>query len=264
MELELTLDSLDGLDESIQKLYQKGEDGKFRLQVKGIEDTNGLKSALEKERSAKRDAETAKKILEEKYKGVDLEKYQSIMDQFSNDEEAKLMAEGRMNEVLNKRTERMTKEYEKEKQTIIDERDSAIKRAAAYEAKVFENSIRQEATKSGIHSYAIDDAILRSKGIFKLGENGELQALDAEGNQIYGKDGKTGLSVAEWFLGQKEAAPHWFPAVQGSGGGGEGGKGGSGNNPWKDGSWNMTEQGRIFKENPDRARDLAAQAGHKI
>lgn len=245
MELELTLDSLEGLDESIQKLYQSGEDGKFRLQVKGIEDTNGLKSALEKERSAKRDAETAKRTLEDKYKNIDLEKYQSIMDKFSNDEDAKLIAEGKIDDVVAKRTERMASEYEKKMQAIIEERDSAVKRASVHESKVFENSIRQEATKSGIHSYAIDDAILRSKGIFKLGENGELQALDAEGNQIYGKDGKTGLSVAEWFLGQKEVAPHWFPSEGGAGVGG----GGKGSSSTKRSEMNATQVREFIQKN---------------
>lgn len=48
-ELELTLDKLDDVPESMRGLYAE-QDGKFRLKVKGVEDTSGLKSALEKER----------------------------------------------------------------------------------------------------------------------------------------------------------------------------------------------------------------------
>jgi len=33
-------------------------------------------------------------------------------------------------------------------------------------------------------------------------------------------------------------------------------------NPWKKDSFNLTEQGRIFKENPDLAKKLQAQAGY--
>ena len=47
--LKLTVDSLDGLDDSIKGLYVERE-GKFHLPVDGIEDTTGLKTALQKER----------------------------------------------------------------------------------------------------------------------------------------------------------------------------------------------------------------------
>ena len=56
MALKLTLDSLDGLDDGVKSLYAE-KDGKYRLDVEGIEDTSGLKSALEKERTARRELE---------------------------------------------------------------------------------------------------------------------------------------------------------------------------------------------------------------
>ena len=51
MSLELILENLDGIDESIKPLYQQSEDGKFRLQVNGIEDTAELKKALKEKDS---------------------------------------------------------------------------------------------------------------------------------------------------------------------------------------------------------------------
>lgn len=48
--LKLTVDSLDAVDEAIRPLYEE-RDGKFALKVEGIEPTDGLKSALQKERS---------------------------------------------------------------------------------------------------------------------------------------------------------------------------------------------------------------------
>ena len=61
MALKLFLDSLDGVDESVKALYTE-HDGKFKLAVDGLEDTSGLKSALEKERKARRDAEARAKL----------------------------------------------------------------------------------------------------------------------------------------------------------------------------------------------------------
>lgn len=57
--LKLTLDSLDAVDEPLRGLYEEA-DGKFKLRVEGVEDTSGLRSALEKERKAAR--ELAKKV----------------------------------------------------------------------------------------------------------------------------------------------------------------------------------------------------------
>lgn len=47
--LKLVVDSLDDLDETARTLYVE-RDGKFHLDVDGVEDTSGLKSALQKER----------------------------------------------------------------------------------------------------------------------------------------------------------------------------------------------------------------------
>ena len=77
------VDSLDGVDEEIHGLYEKGEKG-YKLKVDGVEDVGGLKSALEKERLANKDAKTQlselqkrrdeadKKTLEEQGKYKDL------------------------------------------------------------------------------------------------------------------------------------------------------------------------------------------------
>ena len=55
MALELNVDTLDGLDDSVKGLYVE-RDGKFQLDVNGIEDVSGLKSALEHERTSRKKA----------------------------------------------------------------------------------------------------------------------------------------------------------------------------------------------------------------
>lgn len=35
-------------------------------------------------------------------------------------------------------------------------------------------------------------------------------------------------------------------------------------NPWTKEHWNLTEQGRIYREDPEKAKRLAAEAGHKL
>lgn len=225
MGLKFELENLDGLGEDIAALYTKSEDGKFRLSIDGLpkDDNSGLKSALDKERQSRRDAENKVKDMEKKFEGIEPDAVRTLMQRFANDEEAKLIAEGKLDEVLKKRTERMEQDHKKTVDTLTADRDSALQRATRYEAKVFENGIREAAVKAGILPTAVEDAILRAKGSFRLGDDGNLAAFDADGNQIFGKDGKTGLTVQEWFEDLKDKAPHYYPAEGGSGTRGSGG-----------------------------------------
>lgn len=68
-------------------------------------------------------------------------------------------------------------------------------------------------------------------------------------------------AIKEWAKSDEGKA---FIANGNSGSGANGsGKGNTGGdtNPWAKGSWNLTEQGRIYKADPTRARDLAKAAG---
>jgi len=46
--LDLEIDDLSAVDEKVQGFYEKADNGKFRLKVKGVEDVSGLKSAYQK------------------------------------------------------------------------------------------------------------------------------------------------------------------------------------------------------------------------
>ena len=58
MPLDLIVDTLDNVPEPLKAEYAKDADGKFRLNVNGIEDTTGLKNALATERKTAKDAAT--------------------------------------------------------------------------------------------------------------------------------------------------------------------------------------------------------------
>lgn len=61
MALKVTVPSLDDVSEDFRGLYVE-KNGMFHLDVEGMEDTSGLKSALEKERKARREAEQRAKL----------------------------------------------------------------------------------------------------------------------------------------------------------------------------------------------------------
>lgn len=153
-----------------------------------------------------------------RYEGIDPDAVRSILQRFSDDEEAKLIASGKIDEVLTKRTERMKTSYEQETAKERQAREAAEQRAEKFTRRVLENSIRAEATAAGIHQHAVDDALLRAQGVFQLDDEGNPVA--AEG--VFGKDGKP-LTLKEWLAEMKDKAPHWFLQPKGSGAPGSGG-----------------------------------------
>lgn len=63
MALKLTVDNLESIPEDLRGYYTEKE-GKYHLNVEGVQDTKGLKSALDKERKAHEDLEKQTKAWE--------------------------------------------------------------------------------------------------------------------------------------------------------------------------------------------------------
>lgn len=224
--LPLVVDKLDAVPEAMRTEYVE-KDGKFHLDVTGMEDTSGLKSALDKERKAAKDAEKARKDLEARFAGIDPEKFRNLMDKLAGDEEAALIAAGKIEEVIGKRTEKLRGELQRQVDEAANKVKLADERANKFSQRVLDNHIRAAAVKTGLHSHAVEDALLRGRAMFVLNEVGDAVQLGEDGKPVFGKDGKTPYSPAEWLEGMKEQAPHWFPAG-GAGSGAQGGSGGAG------------------------------------
>ena len=120
------------------------------------------------------------------------------------------------------------------------------------------------ATKRGLRPTAITDITSRARSVFKL-ENGVPRAFEADGETVrYGKDGVSPMTLEEWVDTQVTEAPHLFESNAGSGaaGNGSGGVGGKGpvRNPYRKDTWNLTEQMKLMKSDPQLAQRLKSAA----
>lgn len=228
MGLALVVEKLDTVAEGQRALYVE-RDGKFHLDVDGMEDTSGLKTALTAERLAAKEAKRIAKEIEERYAGIDPAKVREMMSKLDQDGEAALIAAGKIDEVIAKRTEKFKADSARQIADAQTAAKASEARAKKFENRVLDNHIRQAATKAGLHQHAIEDALFRARSMFSLSEDGDAIQLGSDGAPVLGKDGKTPFSPSEWLEGMKETAPHWFPAGSSGGGGGGGGKGVSGN-----------------------------------
>ena len=75
---------------------------------------------------------------------------------------------------------------------------------------------------------------------------------------------KDGLSPASWLQDMQPKRPHWWPDSEGAGSRSRSPNGTRVGNPWTHEAWNMTEQGNLFRANPEQATKLAKAAGTSI
>jgi hypothetical protein len=108
--------------------------------------------------------------------------------------------------------------------------------------------LNEAATAHDVKAEAIDDLAARLMRRFTVGSDGNLKSTVDEKE-----------TVADYLQTLQTQAPHLFgrasvvtKAVQ------------RGENPWKEGSLNLTRQGEILRANPALAHRLAAEAGQTI
>ncbi len=155
-----------------------------------------------------------------------------------------------------------------------------------YEIKLSEKDAEIAKAQNALHNEVIGGAFARSQFISdKMSipvdmvqayfgkhftyDNGKVVAKDALGNQIFSRKapGETADfdEAIEQIVENYPQKDHILKASGNSGSGsGAGSSDGGVKNPWSKDYWNMTEQGKIFKESPEKARQLALQAGYKI
>jgi len=189
------------------------------------------------------------------WKDLDPEAVRNIMGRLENDEETKLLAEGKMDEVITRRTERLQADHTKQMSNLEAKLAEAVAFGESQGSTVkqlkVEGGLRQAAAEHGLVPSAIEDALGRAMNVFKVGEDGKLLA-EENGSTAYGKDGVTPLTPAEWLESMKEKAPHWFPAPQGAGAGGGNGKGGGSHTITRADARDVTKY-RIAKEAAEKA-----------
>ena len=120
-------------------------------------------------------------------------------------------------------------------------------------------------TRKGLRPTAIPDITARARTVFKL-VDGAPRAYEADGQTVrVGKDGITPMTLDEWVDQQVADAPHLFESNAGGGAAGDASGGGASaranrsvKNPFRKETWNLTEQMKLQKTDPQLAARLKA------
>lgn len=231
LKAKLTADEFSGLAGPLQEFYKQAGDS-YVLDAEGVEDVSGLKSALEKEREGRKALDKQIKDLTKQFNGVDPEKARAAQAQLEKLEEQGLLDAGKLDAVIEKRTERMRADHDAQIKGWEKKHGEADAQTATLRKKLEEVTIQsglsQHALKAGAKGQAIDDILLRGSRVWTLDPDGN--PVPKKGDAvIYGKNPSQPMTMEEWVTSLRNDAPHLFESN--TGGGSEPGRarGGSGN-----------------------------------
>ena len=247
---------------SIVKHLYKEAGGKWVLiaagEIKSVQDVTNVQEGLRKERE---DHKTTKRKLAA-FGELDPETVQEKLDRIAELEAAAKgnLDEEKLNQIVEGRIKSKTAPLERQISKLEEERSSLTGEITAFQTRENRRSIhddvRKAATTAKVRDTALEDVLLISEALFHRDESGNVVTRDSVGVT-------PGISAEVWLTEAKNTRPHWWPESQGVGArGGEGGAGG--NNPFSGKHWNLTEQGKLIRENRARAEQMARAAGTEI
>lgn len=154
-----------------------------------------------------------------------LKSLRDMRDRLENDEIGRLVAEGKHEEALTKKTDAMRADFEKRMIALEEAKNSADTErdelAQRLKGKTLETDVRAACASLGVVESAVSDVLLRADHAFFEHADHGMAMRDTDGGVVYGKDGKTPKTIHEWLEDQSEISRHWFPVSKGAGAAGQ-------------------------------------------
>ena len=151
------------------------------------------------------------------FDGIDPERAKSMFKQVEDEEERKLLEDGKVDAAFEKRTSALRDDYQKQLQDRDTRLTASEQRTNKLSQLAVNGSLSSAATSVGALPESLEALQAMAKGVFVTNEDGAVVALDADGDVVYGKDPSKPLSTAEWLESIKERMPHLFHQPKGVG-----------------------------------------------
>jgi len=193
--------------------------------MKGI--TDGIDAKIEEAVTGLKSKNT--ELLDEKKKiaetlkhfdNIDADKARDALQFLEENADAQLLKDGKIEELLEKRTSKLTSDHEARLLELATElTDSQTKGnnfENLYKNKMIEDSLREAAVGGKVRAEAISDILLRGRDIFSLAEDGSVEARGADGKLLKTGDEKV-LTPTNYIEGLKKTSPHYWPISEGAG-----------------------------------------------
>jgi hypothetical protein len=226
--------------------------------IKTQDDVDRLTDSLRKEREDH--GEVKKKL--RKFNDLEPDDVFAKLDRITELEAAAAnkIDDTKLNEMVETRIKSRTAPLERQIKELTDDSVRLTGEVDTYKGKetkrTIHDQIRKAAVQAKLRDTAVDDALMIGENVFELDDRGRAVTKDGVGIT-------PGLAPDVWFTENTKVRPHWWPESQGAGAKGGNGSDGA-NNPFSAENWNMTEQGQLFKADPEKATQFAKSAGTTI
>ena len=222
MGLKAVVATLDNVAEDQRLYYTQGDDGKFYLEIDGIEEHPGalaLKRALDAEREARRRAarksEALRSSVERQAKG------ESTRDGAGNGAvgpdgsrpSGPVQVDAAIRAYVEDRLARLDESRQQEASALREAYEVAEGSARTTREQLnrerLENLILRAATEAGVRRAALPDVLARARETWSLDGDGNPVAYQG-GKRIIGPDGEAPLALEAWLGALAQNAPHLF------------------------------------------------------
>lgn len=220
MKRKITGEEHEKLSGELKALYKKEGDGNYYLTVDEAEDIKAAKAKVDEFRQTNITLKKRIDEFENKFKNIDPEKYDELLQKTQDLEDKKLLEEGEIDKLVEQKTERMRKDYEAKIEALSKDNDRLGSELTFAKGRLNEEVIDSRITKSVskigiVKKGAMEDIVSRGRKVWKLGDDGEPIAQKADGSPLFGKDPKLALSFDEWAEGLISDAAYLFEPSEG-------------------------------------------------
>jgi hypothetical protein len=215
MALKPSIDKLEDVGESFRELYTEGEDGKFHLDLDGDlytdDDIANLKSALDKERKARREADKkAKAAVADTLTEEERKEFEELRQKEKATETKRLESKGEYEKLIKKEREEHAAELEKIRSELGGQLSEEKERTKRLYVR---DKLRGAAVEAGILKESVEDVLTLTQDHFDLRDD-EIVVLDDEGEL-------SADSVSDFFTKTfKEQRPLYYQPSSDTGGSG--------------------------------------------
>jgi len=239
MALKVVVKDINEVPEYLREAYtQVGDefvldtdDGDFKQRIGEFRNTNiDLNKQLAELQKQAGNTEALQRQLKD-FEGLDAKQARDAIEKMRAISEQKLIEAGKLDEVLEQRTSRMKSDYEGKIEALARSLDEQQKEKQTFKQKltevVIDNSLQAAVSRTAsVRPGAMQDIIARGRRVWSINDDGTPVPTNTDGKVMYGKDGKTTLSMEEWAQSLVDEAGYLFE--QSSGGGSGGGMQGGG------------------------------------
>lgn len=270
MALKTILDNLDGVEDALKGLYEE-KDGKFILQLEGIDNHPAVVSLKNGHTNSKRERDEARTEVTNLKK-----KFKDVPEDFDAAEWERLRTEeaARIDDPDNKDVRKQVETATNAVKLRYENQITALKKA--HDDVVAEKDGTISELEGDIRRTLVEDGLVKSlvkvgckptlmKAAQRLFE-GDVEIVVEDGKRVARMKTDLGGDDVEKFIAnwaQSDDAKDFIVPLKGGDENGSGSRRSGGPNPFTKKEWNITQQGQLSRTDRPKAEALAKAAGFK-